>query len=209
MENKKIALILIDSNGQYDKKKKKHCTMKNSMVDESFYTILINEIQSGKYNEILYNMNLPECTKKEEIEEALRTDPVLSRLNDEYRKKVKVFMGGYNLSSEFDTGGEGIKFENKLAEEGYEFVIGGLYYDWCVETHEKNLRCRYPDIKTFRPEYLSKWSSLRAKDEYISGCNFGKIGLNKLGRRTVPRVSVPEMNFDFGLTKPLEAERYD
>ncbi len=103
MENKKVALILIDSNGKYDKEKKEHCTSKSAMVNEEFYTILINEIQSGKYNEILYNMNLPGCTKKEEIEEALRTDPVLSRLNEEYREKVKVFRGGFQLSSEFDT----------------------------------------------------------------------------------------------------------
>lgn len=48
-------------------------------------------------------MNLLECTKKEEIEDAVKTDPVISRLNKEYRKKVKVFMGGYGLSSEFYT----------------------------------------------------------------------------------------------------------
>ncbi|MBR3696947.1 MAG: hypothetical protein IKM97_01545 [Clostridia bacterium] len=163
MSESKKALILIDSNGQYDKEKKEHHTMKSAMVDVNFYNKLVSEIQSGKYSEIIYNINLPGCTTKEEIEDALQKDPVLSKLNEEYRKKVKVFMGGYNLSKGFDTSFEGIKLENKLAEQDYEFVIGGLYFDWCVETHERNLRYRYPNIKTSTPIVLSRLSHPRAR----------------------------------------------
>lgn len=36
MENKKIALILIDSNGQYDKEMKEHRTRESAMVNEDF-----------------------------------------------------------------------------------------------------------------------------------------------------------------------------
>ncbi len=181
MDNKRIALILIDSNGQYDIEKKEHHVIASAMVDENFYNTLVNEIQSGKYDEIIYNINLPNCTKKEEIKEALKKDPVLSKINEEYKKKVKVFMGGYRLSKDLDTSSEEIRLENELAEQGFEFVIGGLYYDWCVETHERNLRSRYPDVKTSRPGYLSRWSSKRAKLK-----KYEKIKIGSLEERIAP-----------------------
>lgn len=85
----------------------------------------------------------------------------------------------------FIPNGEEISLENKLAEEGYEFVIGGLYYDWCVKTHEKNLNSRYPNIKTSRPEYLSRWSGSRAEMEHRNGGRFEIIPPTSLGRRTI------------------------
>lgn len=188
MNNQEKALVLIDANGHYDKEKREHYTMKSAMVDENFYNILVSEIESGKYSEILYNINLPYCTTREEIEDALKKDPVLSKISKEYKKKVKVFMGGYGLSKEFCTSSEAIRLENELAEKGYEFVLAGLYYDWCVEAHERNLRSRYPNIKTSRPENLSKWSSPRKKGEN----QFGTLQMIDLGRRTVPRVSAED-----------------
>ena len=112
--NEKIALVLIDSNGQYDKEKKEHRTMESAMVDENFYNTLVSEIESGKYSEILYNINLPCCTTQEEIEDALRKDPVLSKLSEEYKKKVKVFMGGFELSKKFNTSSEKMSLLKKV-----------------------------------------------------------------------------------------------
>lgn len=192
MNNQEKALVLIDANGHYDKEKREHHTMESAMVDEKFYNILVSEIESGKYSEILYNINLPYCTTREEIEDALKKDPVLSKISKEYKKKVKVFMVGNELSKEFYTGLEAIKLENELAEKGYEFVLAGLYYDWCVETHERNLRGRYPNIKIYRPENLSKRSSSRGRRK--EQCEI--LQTRHVGRRTVPRVPAEDRRIE-------------
>ena len=56
MDNKKKALIIVHANGQYDKENKVHRIMVGAIVNEDFYVTLVEEIESGKYDEILYKI---------------------------------------------------------------------------------------------------------------------------------------------------------
>ncbi len=195
----KKALVIIDANGKYDKDNGCHSTNVSANVDQDFYSILINEIVTGDYQEILYNINLPNCTEKSEIDRAIELDPVLSKLDDETIKKVKVFRGGFQLAKEFDNHSECIMLENSLAEQNYDFVVAGLYYDWCVKAHAENLQSRYPNVNIQRPEYLSRWSSERAKydrDNRIGTEQIGRRTQRRFGMETVGIVEVFEPNLD-------------
>ena len=158
MNNDKHVLVLVHANGNYDVNLGSHTTM--VPVKSEFYDTLVNEIKSGKYSKIIYFMNLPNCKISSQIMNACYKDPVLSRLTPEEINKINIFFEGLNLSSEFSTLLKGIALLDSLAQQGYSFVFGGLYYDICVQSYEQCMKNRNPGVRTYRPPYLSVASKL-------------------------------------------------
>ena len=116
MDSVKNVLVLVHANGQYDVNLAGHTTM--VPVNDKFYDTLVNEIRSGKYSEIIYFMNLPNCKQNNQIIDACKKDPVLSRLTLDEINKINVFFEGLNLSREFYTQIKGINLLDNLAQQG-------------------------------------------------------------------------------------------
>lgn len=153
MSNNKNVLVLVHANGKYDVNLAKHTT--DVFVNSEFYETLVNEIKSGKYSKIVYFMNLPNCKTNIQITEAYNRDPVLSKLSFDEINKINIFFEGVNLSNEFYNQPMGFYLLNTLAQEGYSFVFGGIYYDICVQSYEQIIKIQNPSTQTFRPPHLS------------------------------------------------------
>ena len=153
MNSNKNVLVLVHANGKYDVNLARHTTM--VPVDSKFYDTLVSEIKSGKYSKIFYFMNLPDCKTYIQITEACNRDPVLSKLTFDEINKINIFYEGFNLSDDFYTQPMGFYLLNTLAQEGYNFVFGGLYYDICVQSYEHLVKMQNPGSRTFRPPHLS------------------------------------------------------
>ena len=151
-ENKNV-LVLVHANGKYDVNSAEHTQM--VPVKKEFYETLVSEIRSGKYSKIIYFMNLPRCKTDSHIIDAFNKDPVLSQLTLDEIKKINIFFEGFDLSKEFDSLKKGLDLLDDLAQQGFNFIFGGLYYDICVQSYEQCMKNRNPGVQTFRPPYLS------------------------------------------------------
>ncbi|MCQ2572247.1 MAG: hypothetical protein MJ165_04650 [Alphaproteobacteria bacterium] len=136
----KKVLYLIDANGSY--KDGKHSAY--STVTPDFYNRLKEGITNGDYDVILYRPNIP-YGDNEVLNEALKTDPVLTMLSPEEREKIIIIPNGYKSVSEWDERQIGV--ENELGESGCEFVCAGLYRDLCVKAGCESLKLRFPNNK--------------------------------------------------------------
>ena len=170
---RKQALIIVHANGCYDKQNNCHRVDKGANVDSYFYDTLIKEIESDRYDAIMYKINLYNCSTEDEIEKAINTDPILSRLDDKAREKIKIIREGAFLASKFNNYSERMELEDSMVAEGYVFVFCGLYYDACVRSHAASLKGRHPDAIIQLPKGLSRYSSelVRKREEQENLCD--------------------------------------
>jgi len=134
------SLILIDANGSYTDGK--HKAFKH--ITDEFYDRIAEAIKSGEYNTIIYLPNIPQIKTVYEWKKALSTDPILIRLSKDEIKSLIILPHGFeNKLEDSEAVEECVKIEDNLAKTT-SITLGGLYRDWCVQSHFESLKSRNP-----------------------------------------------------------------